>query len=131
MGNIRIYPVIITKNDNDTVPYFVEIPALDGYTQGTDIPDAITNARDYIGLVLMDKLDSKEPLPRSIFKTPKIKDAIVNLIDVDVDKYKKEHDMKKVKKTVMIPNYLNEKGNEAGLNFSELLTKAVEKAVKA
>ncbi|ATU69494.1 HicB family protein [Levilactobacillus brevis] len=123
-----VYPIIITKDDNDSaVPYLVQIPALDGYTQGTSIANAIDMARDYIGLAVMDMEDSDAAIPNSSYDLPTAsKDDVVTLVDVDVTAYRRQHDNKVVKKTLTIPNYLNELGKENNVNFSELLTNSLK-----
>lgn len=123
-----VYPIIITKDDNDpAVPYLVQIPALDGYTQGTSIANAIDMARDYIGLAVMDMEDSDVAIPNSSYDLPTAsKDDVVTLVDVDVTAYRRQHDNKVVKKTLTIPNYLNELGKENNVNFSELLTNSLK-----
>ena len=46
---VYIYPIYITVDLAEEYPYFVEIPDVNGYTQGKDLAEAITMARDYIG----------------------------------------------------------------------------------
>ena len=43
---VYIYPIYITVDLAEEYPYFVEIPDVNGYTQGKDLADAITMARD-------------------------------------------------------------------------------------
>lgn len=47
-------------------------------------------------------------------------------MDINFKKYKAQHNNKVVKKTLTIPNYLNELGNEQGINFSLTLTEALK-----
>ncbi|GAD16131.1 HicB family protein [Lentilactobacillus otakiensis] len=124
-----VYPIIITKDPKDKeVPYLVKIPALNGYTQGTSIENSIEMGRDFIGLKVMDLMDDGDPVPESVYDLPKTEpDELATLVDVNVSAYRRQHDSHPVKKTVNIPNYLNEKGIESNLNFSQLLTKALEK----
>lgn len=55
---------------------------------------------------------------------------IATLVDVDITKYRKLHDTKVVKKTLTIPNYLNQLGKENHVNFSEILTSALKVQLK-
>lgn len=126
-----IYPVIITKDEAEaTETYLVKIPDLDGLTQGSSIANSIDMARDYIGLTIMDREDDHEAIPESNTVLPKTDKGIATLVDVDIDTYRKKHDSKIVKKTLAIPNYLNELGKEQNVNFSELLTNALKQKVK-
>lgn len=86
----RIYPIVIIKTDDKLVPYFVNIPDLNGKTQGTSIFDAIQMARGYINLKLTDLEDNHKPIPDSNYYLPSInKPDIATLIDVDTAKYSK------------------------------------------
>ena len=60
---VYIYPIYITVDLAEEYPYFVEIPDVNGYTQGKDLAEAITMARDYIGFAVIDKMEQNEPLP--------------------------------------------------------------------
>lgn len=69
-------------------------------------------------------LESK--LPKSNAKLPKANEGdIVTLVNVDISKYKRRHEKKVVRKTLTIPDYLNEEAKEAHINFSALLSDAI------
>lgn len=86
----RIYPIVIIKTDDKLVPYFVNIPDLNGKTQGTTIYDAIQMARGYINLKITDLEDNHEPIPKSNYSLPQVnKSDIATLVDVDTAKYSK------------------------------------------
>ncbi|QCQ04876.1 type II toxin-antitoxin system HicB family antitoxin [Ligilactobacillus animalis] len=123
MDQIVVFPIIITPVANERkYPYLVEIPALDGLTQGRDIADAIEMARDYIGTFsLTDELPPSDPT------LPPVKaDSLTTLVTVNISAYRRRYDKKVVKKTITIPNYLNELGKEHQINFSELMTQALK-----
>ncbi|CAJ1180582.1 hypothetical protein FD33_GL000242 [Companilactobacillus paralimentarius DSM 13238 = JCM 10415] len=123
-----VYPIIISKTSDQTVPYFVSIPDIEGMTQGKDIDDAIQMARDYIGLNIIDKQDNNLDVPNSNYTLPSAENSdVVTLVDVDIDEYRRKNDFKTIKKTLTIPNYLNKLGKENNINFSELLTTALKK----
>ena len=121
---IVAFPIVITKNAaEDDYPYFVEIPDLDGMTEGKSILDAIEMAKDYIGTYSLES-----ELPESNTNLPKstAKGSLVTLVTVNVSEYKRRNDNKVVRKNVTIPNYLNEEGKEAGLNFSAILADGIK-----
>lgn len=121
---IRVFPIIISKNDESSdYSYFVEIPDIDGMTEGKSIDDAIKMAEDYIGTASLE-----DELPPSNYSLPQkeSKNSIVTLVRVDLSEYKRKNDKKVIKKTITIPNYLNELGKEHGINFSELMTNALK-----
>lgn len=123
MDDIKVFPIIISKNNESSdYPYFVEIPDIDGMTEGASIADAMEMAKDYIGTY---SLENK--LPRLNTRLPKTKGTdIVSLVTVNVSEYKRKNDNRVVKKTFIIPNYLNELGKEKGINFSEVMTSALK-----
>lgn len=117
MDEIRVFPIIITKDKrSNEYPYFVEIPDIDGMTEGKSVADAMEMAKDYIGTFSLEN------------KLPKVGEgAIVTLVTVNVSEYKRKNDNRVVKKTISIPNYLNELGKENKINFSEVMTAALKK----
>lgn len=123
MDEIKVFPIIITKDEDGTdYPYLVDIPDIDGMTEGKSIADAMEMAKDYIGTYSLE-----EKLPKSNTKLPEAKDgATVTLVAVNISEYKRKNDNKVIKKTITIPNYLNELGKENGINFSEVMTNALK-----
>ena len=123
---IVVYPIIISyEPDGKTnYPYLVTIPDLDnGMTEGSSISDAIAMAEDYIGTTSLE-----EELPPSNYSLPKAtKNETVTLVRVNISEYKRRNDNKVIRKSLTIPNYLNELGQEQGINFSEVLTDALRK----
>lgn len=124
MTKSLVYPVVISYNEteNSKYKYLAYIPDLDGYTQGESLADAIVMARDYIGTFSLEK---DLPIPNSV-KFNTVSDDIVTLVDIDIEAYKKSIDRTLIKKTLSIPAYLNNAALEAGINFSQTLSEALE-----
>ena len=55
----------------------------------------------------------------------------VNFIACDTMKYRKMYNNKAVKKTLTIPEWLNEAASAMGLNFSQILQEALIQKVQA
>lgn len=83
MDKIKVFPIIITKNEDDTdFPYFVEIPDIDGMTEGKSIVDAMEMAKDYLVTYSL-----KDQLPEPNTELPEVKDgAIAMLVSVRISK---------------------------------------------
>lgn len=128
MDEIKVFPIIIPKNkDNNVYPYFVEIPDLDGMTEGKSIADAMEMAKDYIGTYSLE-----QQLPKSNINMPSSSArTTVTLATVNISEYKRKNDNKVVKKNATIPNYLNELGKERGINFPEIMTNALKEKLGA
>jgi antitoxin HicB len=82
------------------------------------------NAKEALGLFLEDL----EEYPKS---TTNIKDVklddnqIISFITVNLDEHKKKYENKSIKKTLSIPAWLNTIAEKEGVNFSQLLQKAL------
>ena len=47
------------------------------------------------------------------------------LIEFDIDAYRRKHNSRAVKKTLTIPEWLNEEAMALGINFSQVLQEAL------
>lgn len=123
--NKQVYPVVISKEGSG---YYVDIPDFNSATEGKDLADAIYMARDCMGMLGITYQDEgKEiPTPNTSLVVKENEDDIVTYVDVDFDDYRRKHDMKKIRRNVMIPSYLNEKANNLKINVSQVLTEALE-----
>ncbi len=93
------YPVIF---EEDNGGYFVTVPDLDKNTQGSDLADAISMARDLISLWLVELEDEGQPIPAPgsvSFIAPT--GAIVSYVDVNVDAYRKNMAQRLLRKIVV------------------------------
>ncbi len=119
-----VYPVILIPDDNG---YVVDVPDFDIMTQGNNIADAIDMARDAISLMGVQYQDDKKELPKPS-AIPTIEheaNETVTLVDVDFSAYRKMLEQRSVRKNCTIPSWLNEKAEQAGINFSAILQSAL------
>ena len=119
----KAYQIILTPTEEG---YLVTVPDFDCNTQGTDVADALYMARDVIGLmgITLQDMGKELPEPNSVAFTP-APDDIVTYVDVDFMEYRKRAENKKVKKTLTIPSWLNEKAEAEHINFSRVLEEAL------
>lgn len=123
------YPIVMRREDPFVVVY---VPDFDVNTEGHDIADAMAMARDVIGLVGIDMEDDKRPLPEPSTleaTTAAHPEAVVTLVDVDFQEYRRQHDMRTVRRNVSLPSWLNEAAEKAGLNVSATLQTALKEAL--
>lgn len=120
---IVIYPIVLTPTKDDSkFKYLVTVPDLDRNTQGTDVINAIEMGKDLIGTMSL-----VEKLPESNTELPQTKQGeIATLVTVNISEYKRKNDDRLVKKTINIPNYLNELGKSKKINFSEITIAALK-----
>ena len=123
------YPAVFYEDDNS---YFVEFPDLQGcLSSGTTIESAFENAKEALGLYL----DSNDDIYNRVINKPssikeirsKNVDAIVMLVEYDSIEYAKKYKTKAVKKTLSIPEWLNDLATKENVNFSSVLQEALVK----
>lgn len=127
-----IYPVIFTATHDKKDTYLVDIPDIDGATEGYGLEDAYRMARDYIGCTLYDKPDNLIPDASDISKI-KVKkgkfadagDSFVSLVDLDIDLYRRKMNKRSVRRNVSIPAWLNQAADDAHINVSRVLQDAL------
>ena len=126
----QTYPIILSKQDSYLTVY---IPDFDINTEGKDYAEAIAMARDAIGmaaLVLQDE-SMELPNPTQIENIkPKKKSDIVTLVDIDFEEYRRQSDMKTVRRNVSLQSWLDYAANKAGLNVSAICQKALMEALQ-
>ena len=120
-----VYPVVMTKAGDDVVVY---IPDFDCNTQGSDYAEAMEMARDAIGLMGITLEDDGKaiPAPSDLQSAAAAnKDAVVTLVDVDFAEYRRANDMRTVRRNVSLPQWLDTKAAQSGINVSAVLQKAL------
>lgn len=125
-----VYPAVFSQEENGYSVYF---PDLDGcYTCGDNLQDAIMMAEDVLAYYLYDEETAEKEIPEPS-KAGEIKlqeHEFVNYIACDTIAYAKLHNNRAIKKTLTIPEWLNEAATRAGINFSQVLQEALMEKVK-
>ncbi len=107
--------------------YFVTIPDLDINTEGKDLANAIEMARDAIGLWGITEEDAGRSIPNpKLLNIDHESDEIIALVDIDFIAYRKANDTRTIRKNCTIPSWLNVEAEAAKINFSKVLTEALE-----
>ncbi len=120
------YPAIFTPEEDGT--YSIDFPDLEGcYTCGDSIEDGLEMAEDALALVLYGyEKDGREiPAPSAPSSLKLSENEFVNYVACDTMAYRKMYNNKAVKKTLTIPEWLNEAASSMGLNFSQVLQEAL------
>ncbi len=129
-----IYPVVFTETNDKENPVLVYIPDINGMTEGRDLADAISMAKDYICNSLFDKKDSEIPAAKRIgeivleespfFDSGK---SFVSLVDVDLDAFRTREKSKSVRRNITLPQWLDDMATTAKLNVSAITQNALKK----
>lgn len=122
-----IYPAIFSPESDGG--YSVEFPDISGcFTCGDTLEDSLDMAADALALMLVHMEDENRqiPTPSSINMLEMKGDEFASLISADTILYRKTLSNIAVKKTLTIPQYLDQAGIAAGINFSQLLQDALK-----
>lgn len=120
------YPIVMSKGTSHIVVY---VPDFDINTQGEDYTDAIEMARDAIGVVGIELEDRKEQLPYPTAMSEVRKendDDIISLVDVDFTEYRRQNDIRAVRRNVTLPSWLDAAAEKSGVNVSAILQRALK-----
>ncbi|MCL2865547.1 MAG: type II toxin-antitoxin system HicB family antitoxin [Lachnospiraceae bacterium] len=125
-----VYPAVFTQEDNGQ--FSVNFPDLEScYTSGDNLQDAIFMSEDILAYVLFDYERDKKviPVPTHPSEISLEKGEFINFIIADTLDYQKRNNNKSVKKTLTIPEWLNELAISDDINFSQVLQEALLKKV--
>ena len=120
------YPALFHKAEEGG--FWVSFPDIpECLTQGDDMTQAYEMAVDALGLALTSREKEHQPVPTvsdptTITPEP---DSFLVVIEFDMLAYKKRTNSRAVKKTLSIPEWLNEAAIDMDLNFSQLLQEAL------
>lgn len=116
------YPAIVHAEDGT---YWVEFPDLEGcFSDGETLAETISNASDALGGYLCSMMDRGIDAPKaSDAKDIDAGSDFVTIIVTDPLSYKRN--TKSVKKTLTIPEWLNDEAEKRHVNFSSVLQKAL------
>lgn len=109
--------------------YWITFPDFPGcMTQGDDMSEAYEMAMDALGLELSELIENRMELPSpSGPQTIAVaEDGILVVVEFDYQAYLKRTSSKSIKKTLTIPEWLNEAAEKENINFSQLLQKALK-----
>lgn len=117
------YPVVFTKED---VGFSTTVPDLEGcFSEGDTFEEAYQNTKKAIGLYLDGMINYPKASDPLSVKT-KSDNQIMCIVDFDELEYKKESRTKAIKKTLTVPEWLNDEAEAAHINFSGVLQEALK-----
>lgn len=122
---LYIYPAIFSY-DNDGIS--IEFPDLPGCLScASDDKEAVYNAKEVLALYLyeMESNDENIPIASDASEITVNKNQKIFFIDVWMPYHRAKIKTHYVKKTLTIPNWLNELAEYNNVNFSKLLRKSL------
>lgn len=132
MNKLLFYPAVFHKAEEGG--FWISFPDLpECLTEGDDMTQAYEMAVDALGLALTSREAENEALPAPSDPTAVSveKDSFLVVIEFDMLAYKKRTNPRAVKKTLSIPEWLNEEATALGVNFSQVLQEALIQKLQA
>ena len=126
MENALFYPAIFHNAEEGG--FWVTFPDIpECLTEGDNISEAYKMAYEALGLALSERIKNNEslPVPSSPRTIPVNEDEYPILVEFNLFEYNKKFNSKSVKKTLSIPEWMNEKAISMGINFSRVLQEAL------
>ncbi len=120
------YPALFHKAEEGG--FWVSFPDIpECLTQGDDMTQAYEMAVEALGLALTSREEEKQPFPAASDPTAITPepDSFLVVIEFDLLAYKKQNCSRAVKKTLSIPEWLNEAAMAMDINFSQVLQEAL------
>ncbi len=124
--NKLFYPAIFhSTEDNGFWVSFPDFPEC--LTEGDNIEQAYEMAFNCLGLgiVSREKEGVEIPLPSTPPSINLNDNEFLAIIEFDLNSYRKKNSSKSVKKTLTIPEWLNEEAVAMNINFSQVLQDAL------
>ena len=125
-----VFPAIFSPEENGA--YSVVFPDIEScYTCGDDLSDALEMSEDALALTLYgyEKDGRAIPSPSDLSALVLPEGSFANYIVCDTLAYRKMYQNKAVKKTLTIPEWLNEAAISMNVNFSQVLQDALTELV--
>lgn len=129
--NRLFYPAIFHKAEEGG--FWVSFPDLpECLTQGDDMQQAYEMAVDALGLSLTTLAERHEDIPEA--SEPDMvnaEDGFLVVVEFDMAEYRRKHCSRAVKKTLSIPEWLNEAAMRQNINFSQVLQEALMSKIQS
>ena len=128
--NKLFYPAVFHKAEEGG--FWISFPDFpECLTEGDDMQEAYEMAVEALGLVLTGRAEEKGEIPKPTeVDQISVDDGVLVIVEFDMMEYQRKHNSRAVKKTLSIPEWLNDAAIKAGVNFSQVLQEALMEKVK-
>lgn len=124
--NKLFYPAVFHKAEEGG--FWVTFPDIpECMTQGENMEEAYEMAVEALGLSVTTMEEENKRLPKASTPDAVIVDIgeFMVVVEFDLMDYRRRHGSKAVKKTLSIPEWLNEAAMKENINFSQILQEAL------
>lgn len=121
----HIYPAVLQKEESTYTLSFPDFPEISLTFEDAEQETILISAREALAETIFKMESESQELPesRDLFSLGKKENEVVLLVGVHMRRYYMEQ--KAIKKTLTIPNWLNDLAEEEGINFSHLLQQSL------
>lgn len=111
--------------------YWIEFPDIpECLTEGDTLEQAYDMASDALGLALSERLKEGQSLPAATAPaTPD--DGFIAIVAFDLPAYNKKEHSRAIKKTLSIPEWMNDEALALNINFSQVLQDALVEKINS
>lgn len=122
--NKLFFPAVFHKEGDGFWVSFPDFPEC--FTEGDDMQRAYEMAVEALGLAITSRKNEGDVIPKaSQVDEITVEEGFLVVIEFDMLEYLKKHNARAVKKTLSIPEWLNEEATAMGVNFSQVLQEAL------
>lgn len=119
----KYYPVIFTKENDGFSTVAVDLQGC--FSEGDTFEEAYENTQSAIGLYLSDLKEYPEASNPISFNNSLANNEFICIVEFDSIDYQKKNSLKPIKKTLTIPEWLNQEAEKQHINFSSVLKEAL------
>jgi predicted RNase H-like HicB family nuclease len=96
------------------------------FTEGDNMEMAYEMSVDALGLAITSRKEEGQIIPKATqVDKLNVEEGVAVVIEFDILEYYRKHNSKAVKKTLSIPEWMNEEAIAMGINFSQVLQEAL------
>lgn len=125
-NSVYAYPAVFRFEDGQFHIYFPDIEGC--FTCGDSIEDGLVMAKDVLAFTIYENFESQNlevPKASPITSFELMPNEFITYVACDTMEYRRKFNTKSVKKTLTIPEWLNEAAIEKKINFSQVLKEAL------
>lgn len=125
MKDAYCYPAVFDVDNEGISVYFPDFEGLN--TEGDDYAEAVYMAEDALcgRLLILERQGEPIPEPSDPLTVAHERTQMIVPVRADMASYRAKNSMKSVNKMVTLPEWLENAGKEAGINFSQLMQNAL------
>ncbi|MDR3294966.1 MAG: type II toxin-antitoxin system HicB family antitoxin [Clostridiales Family XIII bacterium] len=122
-----VYPVVFSPDADGFCVYAPDLPGC--VTEAADYADGIGKIREGLCgmLYILERDGMPVPLPSDPLAVEREADDLVSLVDIDTDAYKRRVGSRAVRRTISIPEWMDDLASQTGVSLSQITQEALRR----